>query len=263
MMRRGFPFVAALVIALPALAAAQDTARLPGDSVVARIVRAPLAPDGTRILPGVLHYEVIVTGDSGVRTIGSHTIAIAEAAHGGRAAWQVAEHRESHPPLRVMTAVDTVVVDRLSLAPLRWDATAANGRFVAAIAGDTMYGGTSGPGVRRTFVTPLAPLTITSEAALDLVLRGSALHPGWVADAVMAVVDLGGPRLLGLRLQVEREERVEVPAGQFDVWAVTARSGTAEKWLWVDKRSGIVVRTAQSPASMPGMILERVLAREP
>jgi len=257
---RGLLAVAALLA--PAAALAQDSAAAPatpGTVFPGALVRAPFSVDGRRLRAGVRRYQVLLTTDSGARPVGTRDMLVGDAVHAGRPAWQVVDRRVTLPPLIRMSATDSVVIDRATLVPFRWEAEAGGGRLAATFANDSIYAGTSSETSRRTFVVPAAPQMVTSEAALDVMLGAAALGLGWVADATMLVIDHARVTPVALRLVVEREERIEVPAGAFDVWMVSARAGGAERWLWVDKRSGVVVRAAESPPHMAGTIVERVL----
>ena len=258
-----------LAIALgggPAAVLAQDPGTpvprvtTPDDSLVAR---TPLAVDGARLQAATHAYDVIVTSDSGARFVGRQVITVVHANFSGRPAWAVIDERVSHAPFASVVATDTVRLDQGTLRPLRWDASVGDARFVAAFARDSMYAGATSPQARQTFTVAAPGLMVTSEGALDVLLRSAPLHSTWSTQATMLVSDLGGTRSLPLELTVDRAEHLELAGHPFDVWVIRARAGDAERTLWVEKQSQVVVRTAASPAHMPGMIVERVLALFP
>lgn len=262
------------VVAIPAVPlAAQDTAvvRVPVPVVpAAPVVRTALQLDAARLRAGTYRYDVVVVNDSGPRSVGTHVISIQAAAHGGRPAWAVVDHRESAPPFIVRTAIDTALLDSASLRVVRWEADAGGARFVAAFANDSIYGGGSAPGAgsasagaRQTFSIPAPRHAVTSEGALEAALQTVAFHAGWATEASMIVVDLDTARTFTLQLTVEREEQVEIPAGIFDAWVVSARAGHARRSFWIDKVTGVVLRTSETPRHMPGLIVERVLLHAP
>lgn len=239
------------------------TTPAPSWRIVEPATPKPLRLEPSRLRPGSYRYEVVITGDSASHIVGTHLVNVSEGLFAGRAAWSVVDVRESHPPFVVLSAVDTVMLDPSSLQTLRWDGAAGGARFVAAFGNDSVYGGASSGGGRTTFSIPAPQNLVTSEGALDALLQAAPLDTGWAAEATMLVVDLDGARALPLQLTVEREERLELPTGSFDVWTVSIRGGGSERWLWIDKSTQVVLRTASSPPHMPGMIVERVLAHAP
>lgn len=255
--------IAVALCGAPATLLAQDPAPsvpLPGAPDTIAVVRPKLAVDGARLQAGTHAYDVVVTTDSGARFVGRQVISVIHASFAGRPAWAVVDERISHAPFSAIAAVDTVRLEQGSLRPLRWDAGVGDARFVAAFAQDSMYGGATSPHGRQTFTVAAPGLTVTSEGALDALLRSAPLHATWAAQATTLVIDFGTARTLPLELTVEREERFELAGHPFDVWVVRARAGDTERTLWVEKQSQVVVRTATSPAHMPGMTVERVLA---
>jgi hypothetical protein len=79
----------------------------------------------------------------------------------------------------------------------------------------------------------------------------------------MLVADLGGGRLVPARLELAYESSLVIPAGAFEAWVIHAESGGTHRWLWVDKASGVVVRTETLAPHMPGMLVERTLSAAP
>lgn len=245
-----------------ALAAGRVPAQAPDAAAsepLASLIASPIAVDTARLRPGTYRYDVFVTSDSGTMLVGMHTVTIAEGAFAREPAWMVVERRESYQPFVVMTAIDTVLLSRGELRPLRWEGSAAGARFVAAFAGDSVYGGASAPNARHTFTVAGAPQLLTTEGALDAMLQAAPLAEDWAADAWMLVADLDTARVVPLHASVQRAAQLELPAGLFDVWVVRVTTEGAERWLWIDRRTQVVVRTAMSPAHMPGMIVERIV----
>lgn len=249
---------------LRAQAQARSQAQAPARAATADGLRRelrepPIAVDTARLRPGTYQYEVFVTSDSGTMLVGMHTVTIGDASFATEPAWMVVELRESYEPFVVMTAVDTVLLSRGALRPLRWEGSAAGARFVAAFTGDSVYGGASAHNARHTFTVAGAPQLLTTEGALDAMLQAAPLAEGWAADAWMLVADLDTARVVPLQASVQRAAQLELPAGLFDVWVVRVTTEGAERWLWIDQRTQVVVRTAMSPAHMPGMIVERIV----
>lgn len=225
--------------------------------------QAALGSDAGRVQAGSRTYDVIVTGDSSIMSVGTHRVDVQEASFSGRGAWRVVDHRQSAEPFVRITATDTVLLGRDALVPLRWEAHTGDARFVAAFTSDSVYGGTTSPLARRTFTLGARGMLLTSEGALDVALQAVAFHPGWSADAMMLVADLGGGRLVPIRLELAYEASATIPAGTFETWVVHAASGGTNRWFWIDKRSGVVIRVETLSPHMPGMLVERILSHAP
>jgi hypothetical protein len=96
---------------------------------------------------------------------------------------------------------------------------------------------------------------------LDGLLQVAPIEVGWTSEAILLVADLTGTRLLAGRLTAEREEEVTVPAGTFQAWVVSLRTGNGQKWLWVSKEHRIVVKSSQPLSQLGGAVLDRALIR--
>lgn len=249
--------LAAAVLLTSPLAAQQGEVEPAPDGGVATSL--PLRPQGSRLTPHALLYDVLVTSDSGTQHVGWHTVWIYDVSFAGNPAWEISERRESHAPFAVRVASDSVIVSRERLVPLRWEAASGDARFVAAFSNDSAYGGATSPSGRSTFTVPAPGPVITSEGSLEAALKAAPLVTGWSASAIMLVADMGGGRLESLHLSVTGDETVAVPAGSFDTWIVRAAAPGSERTLWLDKATHRVVKTSQSPPHMPGMTVERVL----
>ena len=252
-------FVAGIIAAVlqaPTLCAQDVTAPGAADTGVAA---QPLRPDGSRLQPRGMLYDVLVTGDSGTQHVGWYTVWIYDVTFAGRPAWEVSDRRESHAPFAVRVTRDSVILGREDLAPLRWEASAGASRFVTAFSGDSAYGGATGPAARSTFTVATPAPVVTSEGSLDALLQIAPLGPGWSASASMLVADMAGARLVPLHLAVVREESVAIPSGQFDAWVVRAAVDGTERLIWIDKATRVVVKTSEVPPHMPGSTVERIL----
>jgi hypothetical protein len=244
-----------------ALLLATGVARTAAAQVPAPVAAAPrIAAVVGQLHAATHHFEVLVTRDSAAMPVGSHTITISEGAYAGQPAWTIAEQRESREPFVPMTATDTVLLSRATLRPLRWEGHAAGARFVAAFANDSVYGGATAGTARTSFSVAAGPAMVTSEGALDALVRAAPLTAGWRTDATMLVADLGGARVVPVQLAVEREAQLELPVGTFDVWVVRVTTEGGVRVLWVDKPTQVVVRAATLAPHMPGMVVERILS---
>ncbi|MBA3891590.1 MAG: hypothetical protein H0X64_13780 [Gemmatimonadaceae bacterium] len=269
-MRAASPLALLVAIALLAAAAAaaagaqQPAPPAPAARNADAAASVPLlGGDATRLRAGSSWYEIIITDDSSTMIVGTHRVVIQEGAFAGAPAWMVVDHRESYDPFVAIIAADTVLLSRDRLVPRRWDAHAGDARLVAAFTNDSVYGGASAPMARRTFTLGTPPALVTSEGALDAMLQAQSFHRNWSAVATMLVADLGGARLVPVTLAMAHETEVEVPAGTFDAWVVHVGTAGTDRWIWIDKRTQVVVKTETRAPHMRGMLVERVLTHQP
>jgi hypothetical protein len=215
------------------------------------------ALDATTLRPTRYSYELALTRDGMTQSLGLQTISFTDAVYGGAPSWLILEARDGGG----VAGLDSLVVSRDRLAPLHWGASMGQARLVAEFSRDSLYGATSSPLGRKSLIGAAPRGVIASEGMLDGLLQLAALDVGWSSDATLLVVDLTGTRLLAGRLTVEREEDVTVPAGTFQAWVVSLRTGNADKWVWVSKEHRIVVKSSQALAQLNGAVLDRVLVR--
>lgn len=259
MTRVAMPAVAAIVLAL---AGAPAIAQAPGRAAGTDVVPA-LGGEAARLRPGEHVYDVIVTSDSGTMLVGTHRVGVQEGSFAGDVAWMIVDQRESLEPFVRVVAADTVLLGRESLRPRRWSAHTGDARFVAAFTNDSVYGGATSPLARRTFTLGADGMLLTSEGALDALLGTVDMPPGWSAQATMLVADLGGGRLVPITLTLAYETTLQLAAGRFDVRVVHVDAGGTHRWIWIDKATGVVVRTETLSPHMPGMLVERILTHPP
>ena len=214
-------------------------------------------PDATTLRPTRYSYELALTRDGMTQSLGLQTISFTDAIYGGAPSWLILEARDGGG----VAALDSLVVSRDRLVPLHWGSSIGQARLAAEFTRDSLYGATSSPLGRKSLIGPAPRGVIASEGMLDGLLQLAPLDVGWTSDATLLVADLTGTRLLAGRLMVEREEDVTVPAGTFQSWVVSLRTGNADKWIWVSKEHRIVVKSSQALAQVSGAVLDRVLTR--
>src|SRR5205085_11703974 len=76
-------------------------------------------------------------------------------------------------------AGDSLYAGVSDLHPLHWDATLGSARLAAEFRGDTVFGGTSAPGGRRSIVAAIPAGTLVNAAMLESILRVLPLQTGW------------------------------------------------------------------------------------
>jgi hypothetical protein len=240
---------AAFALLVPAGAAA---AQQPADASSSH-----LRVDATALRPARYSYDLSVTRDGLMESLGTQTIAYTDATYAGTPSWLILEARSGSG----ISGLDSLMASRDALTPLHWGASTGLARLAAEFTRDTLYGATSSPLGKRSLVAPAPRGVIASEGMLDGLMQLAPIGDRWTADATLLVADLTGTRLVAARLTVEREEEVTVPAGTFPSWVVSLRTDSAEKWLWVSKDERMVVKSSQTLPQLNGAILERVLTR--
>jgi hypothetical protein len=156
--------------------------------------------------------------------------------------------------------VDSLFTD-MGLRPLHWSASLGSARLAAEFRADTVFGATSAPPGRRSMVGALPSGALVSTAMLESVLRLLPLQSTWEDSATVVSVTPGSNAIVPTRLAVIGEDRVRVPAGQFDCWVVSVRADAGRSLYWVTKRDPIVVRAAMDVPSMGGAQLIYALTR--
>ena len=114
---------------------------------------------------------------------------------------------------------------------------------------------------KQTIVLPNRGDIFVNAMALDAELAGLPLATAWRDSATMLVVDAGGAVLTPVSLSVEAEERIVVPAGEYDCWVVAVETERASSRMWVTKQGQVVVRSEQILPELDGATLTRILVQ--
>ena len=224
------------------IGAARLTAQAPIDSP--RMVRI----DPSRMVAGQFVYSTVLEKDVNGTPLATRTVSAAQTNYAGTPAWLLVESRTGD----AVPGVDSLFVDQ-SLHPIHWGSTISRARLSAEFRGDSLFGGTSVPGGRRSMVAGFPDGTLINGAMLETVLRLLPLQASWEDSSAMLSVSLNAVTTLPVRISVIGEDRVRVPAGQFDCWVVSVRAGEQSRGMyWVTKQNPIVVRSALDVPSMGG-----------
>ena len=245
---RGLAVVATAAVAVPVAAVAQSTT-----DVAANRMRVDAAP----LRPGQFEYQTTLEREAATTVIGSRTVSLSAASFAGAPVWLIVERRSGDG----IAAADSVFAETAGLHAVHWTSSIGPARVAADFRGETMYGGLSSPAGRRSVVTSVPAGAIISAAMLETVLRLLPLHGAWEDSSSMLAVSLGGNAVLGMRLSVIGEDRIRVPAGQFDCWVVSAHADPARGLYWVTKRDPMVVRSAVDVPVLGGAQLVNALTR--
>jgi hypothetical protein len=213
--------------------------------------------DASVLRPIQLAYQTTLERDAGTSTIGTRTVTLSQATYAGTPAWLLVETRTGDGT----PAIDSLFTD-LALHPIHWGSVLGQARVSAEFRADSAFGGVSAPMGRRSIVTGLPPGTFINGPMLETVLRLLPLQTAWEDSASTLTVNVGGMTALPTRLSVIGDDRVRVPAGQFDCWVVSVRAGDSARGLyWVSKRDPIVVRSALDVPALGGAQLVSAVTR--
>jgi hypothetical protein len=214
--------------------------------------------DASALRPGEFVYETTLERDNSTTMLGTRTVSAAMSTYAGAPAWVLVEARSANGA----SSTDSLFADPAGLRPLHWSASVGSARLAAEFRGDTAYGGTSGPPGRRSIIVGMPHGTIVSAAQLETELRLFPLQTAWEDSTSTLFVTLGSTMVLPTRIAVIGEDRVRVPAGEFDCWVVSVRAADATRGLyWVTKRDPIVVRSALDVPAMGGAQYVSALSR--
>jgi len=240
-MRRGIIVRAApvRVAAAFALATVGAPALLAGQAPAAPVAPIVAAGDGARLRGGRLEYALQAASDSGAVPLGTRVLEIVAVSYGGGAAWVLSESRAG----TAVTTSDSLYVTQGDLLPLRWVASAGPARMAIEFGADSGRGLATGPSGRVPYSLPSRPGLVVTAGMAEALLRVAPLRTGWEASGELVIADLSGARVVAVRLAVEGEERVRVPAGEFDSWVVAMRGDGIEHRWWV-RRDGTAVKSA-------------------
>ena len=243
--------LAALILAMSAgAAAAQNPPSIVGsvfDTIAPRI-----RPDGGGLTPVVLTYVATLQRGPETRSLGERTVQLAKTTYAGLSAWEIVETRGAGGN----AAVDTVIVDYITLAPFHWGATQPmpgggglqpiGARIAAEFRSDTMIGVMSSPAGRRNLIAPLQPGSYITAAHFEVALRGLPIAaPNWRDSTWLAVSGVGKSTSIPASVMVTGEEKLLTTAGTFECWIVSLSTDFGRTQYWVSKPDRIVVQSTQ------------------
>ena len=213
--------------------------------------------DAARVQAGRFTYRVQLARDTVTSALGDQEFTIATQDYAGTPAFLLARSGMQG----VAAVSDTLFVRRDDLRPLHWLASHGAARAAVEFTGDSVYGAMTSPLGRQNVVLPNRADLLVNAMAVDVVLGALPLGSAWRDSATMIVLDAGGSAITPATLAVEGEERVTVPAGEFDCWIVTLETERASERVWLTKQGQIVVRSEQILPELDGATLTRVLVQ--
>ena len=250
------------VLVLAALAGGPNAAAAQAAAPVTVVTHADtsvhrLPIDSTRLQPGHFVYRSVLLRDSSTTIIGDQQFVISPMDYAGTPAWLLARNGAQG----VAMASDSLVVRRADLRPLHWSSTLGVARLAAEFTPDTVFGAMTSPLGKQTLIIPNRADLLVNPMAVDAVLAAVPLAAAWRDSASMLVVDAGGTAIAPATLEVEGEEHVVVPAGEYDCWIVSVGTERGAERLWVAKQGQLVVRAEQVLPQLGGAILQRTLVQ--
>lgn len=213
--------------------------------------------DASLLKPSQFVYLTTLERDASTVTLGTRTIIVTPATYIGGPAWLLIEARAGDG----VPSADSLYADVASLRPIHWAATTGAAHLAVEFRNDTAFGGTSAPAGRRSMVVPMPPGTLVSGAMLETVLRLLPLQVAWEDSIPTLSVTVGSNAVVPTRLAVIGEDRVRVPAGEFDCWVVSVHADATKGLYWVTKTDPIVVRSTLDVPMLGGAQLVSALTR--
>lgn len=213
--------------------------------------------DAASLKAGQFVYQTTLERDAGTSILGTRTVTVSAATYAGGPAWLVLETRTGDG----IGGIDSLFTDRMSLRAVHWSSTLGEARLAAEFRGDTMYVGLTSPTGRRSVTSNVPAGSLVSAGMLETMLRLAPLETAWEDSATTLSVSLGGNTVLPTRISVIGEDRVRVPAGEFDCWVVAIHADPARGLYWVTKHDPVVVRSALDVPALGGAQLVNALTR--
>ena len=240
---RASALLAALLLALPSAARAQDsTALLPP-----RLLQA----DTTRLAPLFRIYDIIVhRGDSAV-SAGQRTVAMLPGSYAGVPAWRIIEARTG-----AVGGVDSLWLGT-NARPLYWASAVGAGRLTAQFVDDTIYGMVAIGRVNRNVVLPVPPNTLAMTAMTDVLMALLPLHAAWSDSVQVLEIGPSSASVIPAELIVVARESFETGVGPpVPVWVLALRAPQRQMLYWIDQSTGVPLRIQQNLPSHIGSRVE-------
>jgi hypothetical protein len=216
-----------------------------------------LPVDASKALPTQSSYRLLLTRDTVSSPLGDQRFDVTSLDYAGTPALLLARSGGQG----VTMVGDSLVVRRSDLRPLHWVAAQGVAHVAAEFTPDSVYGAMTSPLGKQNIVLPNRADILVNAMAVDVIIAGLPLATAWRDSATMLVIDAGGTAVTPVTLSVEGEERITVPAGEFDCWIVAVEAERASARLWVTKQGQLVARSEQILPELGGATLSRVLVQ--
>jgi len=171
------------------------------------------------------------------------------------AGWLLTETRTG-----IVPSVDSLFLDA-DLRPLRWTSLLGASRLEVNFAVDSLGGVIHGPVGTSAASSEAPPDLVLSGAMLELVVELLPLSQGWADSVSVLSADLSGADVSTAELAVIGDAPTGPDPTGHPAWLVALRAESRQLLLWVDKATGIAMRTQQTLPTHTGTMLE-LRARE-
>ncbi|HKP76932.1 MAG TPA: hypothetical protein VJT67_15485 [Longimicrobiaceae bacterium] len=212
----------------------------------------PLASraQGGGIAPFVATYSARGEFQGQPQDLGTREITVADSVAGGAGVWVVVNRMT----VSGQPGIDSVVMARGSLAPLSRHAVLGLARLTLDLQDSVLTGHLkAGPQVLPLSFRP-GERSFLNYYALRTALRDWPVTAGWRGTAAILEL-LGRAELTQVTMEVTGEEKITVPAGEFDCWVVHVTGSAIDERWWVSKAGHHVVRTRE-PVGRAGAIMQ-------
>jgi hypothetical protein len=216
------------------------------------VLATPLAVQAQGgIAPSTATYSGRGEFQGQTQDLGMREIIVTDSVVGGVHVWVVVNRMK----IEREPGVDSVMMRRGDLGPLSRHAIFGQARLTLDLRDSVLTGELKAGGQRVPLSLRPGERSFLNYYALRSVLRDWPVAAGW--RSTVGVLELvGRVELTQVTMEVTGEEKIQVPAGEFDCWVVhvTGAGGIDERW-WVSKAGHHVVRTRE-PVGRQGAIMQ-------
>lgn len=216
------------------------------------LLAAPVAAQAQGgIAPVVATYSSRAEYQGQTQELGMREITVTDSVVGGAHVWVVVNRMKIDRD----AGADSVLMRRGDLAPLARHVAYGPSRLTLDLRDSLLVGQLKANGQNMALSIRPGERSFLNYYALRTALRDWPVAAGWRGTA-SALELLGRAEFTPLTLEVTGDERIRVPAGEFDCWVVhvTGAGGIDERW-WVSKTGHHVVRTRE-PVGRQGTIMQ-------
>ena len=215
------------------------------------LLRHVLPIDFARIQPFRRAYDVtVLSGDStiiiGQRDVVLREVLLADSSAG----WLLTEARTGSVP-----STDSMFL-AADLRPVRWTSALGASRLDVNFVADSLRGAIHGPWGASTVSLAAPPDLVLSGAMLELVVGSLPLSEGWADSVSVFSADVTGADVSAAEIAVIGDAPPGPDPASHPAWLVALRSEPRHVFLWVDKATGIAIRTQQILPTHTGTMLE-------
>jgi len=217
----------------------------------ALVVPHTLPFDVSRIRTFRHTYEMRVSSPESTVVIGFRTVSMDSAVYDGRPAWLIVETRSGAVP-----AVDTVFLAP-DLRPIHWSSHIGPAQLALEFVGDSVLGGIGSVAGRRNILMRAPPDLLLSVSVAEALLPLLPLDSLSRDSVTVVSADVNGLAMLPAELVFLGEEIVAVDAFvPRQTWVIGLRTESRNIVFWIDKSTGVVVKSQHPLPPHVGTVME-------